>query len=339
MSKSSRVSRWATALMAAGAASAMPVAHADVDLGNGVSITGFLDMSYWSNKPDTGPRTDSGAIDQFEVDFKYAGANGISLQVDIEYGEGFDGTDDETFIEQAFITKQFTEEFSVKVGRFLSYSGWETEEPTGLFQYSGTGYAPYFYGYYQNGISAAYNGSKFGVMGSVVTSAFNPTDTNSNDGIDDKFGFEVGLALTPFEGFTAKAFFISDEDTDTDIINAWVSYAIAGFTFAGEYNKAEYGGIGYDYDDDGTIDAVGTEGSGYLLMANYAAGPFGVTLRYHDFEIEDDSGATTDDGSAITFSPSYKVSDNLLIVTEYRWDKSDIRGDSETVAIEALFTF
>src|SRR5690606_14223176 len=105
MSKSNKRMRWASALMAAGVAGTVPVAHADIELGNGISLTGFLDMSYSSVKPDNGPRVDSAGIDQFEIDFKYAGADGISAQVDIEYGEGFDGTDDETFVEQAFITK------------------------------------------------------------------------------------------------------------------------------------------------------------------------------------------------------------------------------------------
>jgi len=325
-----KVTRWASALMAAGAAGAIPVAYADIELGNGISITGFLDMSYSSVKPDGGSSIESVGIDQFETDFKYGGSSGVSAQVDIEYGDGFDGSDDETFVEQAFITKAFTEQLSVKAGRFLSYTGWETEEPTGLFQYSGAGYAKYFYGFYQNGVSAYYNGGKFAVMGSVVTSAFDPLDRNSTDGVDDKKGYEVGVALTPVEGLTAKAFYISDGDTDTDIINVWASYAVAGFTFAGEYNTVEYG------DSSAVVDG---DGDGYLLMANYAKGPYGFTVRYHDFEIESAAGATVDDGSAITLSPSYKVGGNLLLVGEYRMDESDTNGDSDTFALEALFTF
>ena len=330
MSKSNKVTRWASALMAVGAAGVIPVAHAEIELGTGLSMTGFLDMSYSSFNPDGGSSTESIGIDQFETDFKYAGSGGVSAQVDVEYGEGFDGSDDETFVEQAFITKAFTEQFSVKAGRFLSYSGWETEEPTGLFQYSGAGYAKYFYGYYQNGVSANYNGGKFAVMGSAVTSAFNPLDRNNVDGVDDKMGYEAGLALMLVEGLTAKAFYIADEDTDTDIINVWASYAVAGFTFAGEYNSVEYGASSAVVDGDG---------DGFLLMANYATGPFGATVRYHDFEINDAGGATVDDGSAITLSPSYKVADNLLLVAEYRMDESDTNGDSDSFAIEALFSF
>lgn len=330
MNRTSKATRWVSALMAAGAVGAMPVAHAEIELGNGISITGFLDMSYSSVSPDSGSSTESVGIDQFEVDFKWAGSSGVSAQVDIEYGEGFDGTDDETFVEQAFVTKAFTDKFSMKAGRFLSYSGWETEEPTGLFQFSGTGYAPFFYGFYQNGLSAYYDGGKFAVMGSAVTSAFDPTDRNDVDGTNDELGYEVGLALMPMEGVTAKAFYISDGDTDTDIINVWASYSASGFTFAAEYNTVEYGSKSANVDGDG---------DGYLLMANYATGPWGFTVRYHDFEIETAAGATFADGSAITLSPSYKVGDNLLLVTEYRMDESDTNGDSDLFAVEALFTF
>lgn len=330
MNKGIKLTRWASALVAMGAAGALPVAQAEIELGKGFSATGFIDMSYSNVDPDEGDSTESIGIDQFEVDFKFVGTSGISAQVDIEYGEGFDGSDDETFVEQAFVTKAFTEAFSVKVGRFLSYSGWETEEPTGLFQYSGAGYGKYFYGFYQNGASAFYNGGTFAVMGSVVTSPFNPLDRNNVEGVDDKMGYEVGLAVMPVEGLTAKAFYMVDQDTDTDVVNVWASYAAKGFTFAAEYNTVEYGTKSMVVDGDG---------DGYLLMANYATGPYGFTVRYHDFELDTAGGATFDDGSAVTIAPSYKVGDNLLLVLEYRMDESDTNGDSDTAALEALFTF
>ena len=160
------------------AAGLAPAAYADIELGSGLSVTGFIDMSYTNVDVDGAPGTmRSSGIDQFETDFLYSGSNGVSAQVDIEYGVS---GDDDTFVEQAFITKAFSDKFSVKAGRFLSYSGWEAEEPTGLFQYSGTGYAPYFYGWYQQGVSAYYDGDKVDFMASVVNSAFDPTDYGSD---------------------------------------------------------------------------------------------------------------------------------------------------------------
>jgi hypothetical protein len=307
--------------VAAVAVGVVPVAHAEIELGKGISVMGFADMSVYSFNPDGASTTNSAGIDQFETDFLFAGSNGISAEVDIEYGEGFEGSGDTTFVEQAFITKAFTDQFSVKVGRFLSYSGWEAEEPTGLFQYSGSGYAPYFYGYYQNGVSAKYSSSKVDFMASVVTSTFNPQERDAKS-----LGYELGAAIKPVEGLTGKLFYINDKKSDTDVINAWVSYSAKGFTFAGEYNTANY--------------AAGADGDGFLLMGNYASGPFGITLRYVDFEIKNGAGATSLKTNSITISPSYKASDNLLLVAEFRKDNVKVGGaDSTQVALEALFTF
>jgi hypothetical protein len=313
----------AAAVAAALTIGSMPAANAAIELGEGISVSGFLDMSYSSVNPDGGSTVSSAGIDQFEMDFAYAGSNGISANVDIEYGESASDLNpgDDTFVEQAYVTKQFNDQFSVKFGRFLSYSGWETEEPTGLFQYSGTGYAPSFYGYYQQGVSAYYNGGKFAVMGSIVNDVFayagGPTERNAK-----KPGYEVGLALMPVEGFTTKAFYMHDEKTDRDVVNVWASYAINGFTLAAEYNDADYGDAG--------------DGSGYLVMANYAKGNAGITVRYHDF---DDDFRGISNASAITISPSYKVGSNLLLVAEFRMDEADGVPDSNLLAFEALFTF
>lgn len=309
------------------AAAAAPSAQAQIELGEGFSVTGFIDMSYVYVDADSAESTvKEFGIDQFEMNFLYAGANGISAQVDIEYGESGAGNgEDETFVEQAFITKQVNDSFSIKAGRFLSYSGWETEEPTGLYQYSGTGYGSYFYGGYQQGVSASYDAGVVQLMASVVNSAFNPIERDTTS-----LATELGVAITPLEGLTAKLFYIQDEETD--LINFWTSYQVSSFTFAFEYNLGEYG------------DAFGVEdadGDGYLLMANYALGDWGITLRYHDYSIEGKVAGqtfTVEENSAITISPSYKVADNLLLVAEYRMDEFGSE-DVNSFALEALFTF
>jgi hypothetical protein len=314
----------AVAAVAAGTAS---VSNAAIELGEGLSVTGFADMSISVFDPKGSSSSKSAGIDQFETDFLYSGSGGVSAQVDIEYGESSAGdpSDDTTFVEQAFVTKKFNDQFSIKVGRFLSYSGWETEEPTGLFQYSGAGYAQYFYGYYQQGVSAYYGAEKFAVMGSVVTSAFDPIDRDT-----EELGYEIGAAVMPIPGLTAKAFYIINESAGPDddkLINLWASYSMSGFTFAGEFNTADY--------------ADGGSGDGFLLMANYATGPFGITARYVDFKQEDRASLVDPDfkNNSITLSPSYKVGDNLLLVAEVRRDNYGGGAKANSFALEALFTF
>jgi hypothetical protein len=333
VSRPTQLKKIVAGAVAAVAVGSVPVANAGIELGEGLSVTGFIDQSFLYSKTDGSTASKTFGIDQVETDFLYSGSNGVSAEVDIEYGENASDLSpgDDTFVEQAFVTKKFTDEFSVKVGRFLSYSGWETEEPTGLFQYSASGYAPLFYGYYQQGISAAFSSSKFAVMGSVVNDVFGYAN-NAIERDTKKLGVELGVAVMPVEGLTAKAFYMTDDKTDRDVINVWASYAMSGFTFAGEYNKGEYG--------DGDAD-------GYLAMANYATGPFGITLRYthvklDDYPTLDDVGdpiAVSGKSSSITLSPSYKVGDNLLLVAEFRKDNLPGPTDSKSFALEALFTF
>ena len=297
-------------------------AFAEIELGEGLSVTGFVDMSYWYEDIDgADSSTKEFGIDQVEMDFMWAGSEGISAQIDVQYGASAEGGElaETTFIEQAFITKQFSDEFSVKVGRFLAYSGWEAAEPTGLYQYSASPMGV-FYGGYQQGISAYYDAGTVDLMFSVVNDV-----TNGFEDDTQNLDIEAGVAFEPTEGWVAKLFYLTDDEDTT--IDFWTSYETGGFTFAFEYGMT-------DFDDD-------SESSGILLMGNYATGAFGITLRYHDLTMEDAAGNESDT-SGITLAPSYAIGDNLLIVAEYRmdeWGDDDFDGESDLFAIEALFTF
>jgi len=309
---------------------ASPLAHAEIEIGKGLSVAGFIDMSFFYEDPDDGESTQDFGLDQVEIDFMYTFDDKISAQVDLEYQDDTDATEgQETDIEQAFIGYKVNDTFSVKAGRFLSYSGWETEEPTGLFQYSGTGYAKYFYGAYQQGVSGYYDGGIVDVALSVV----NDLGSLAGDGTDNQnIGAELMLAIMPFEGFTAKAFYMTEDETD--LINVWASFATGGLTLAAEYNTSESAPA--------AVDTAGedAEADGFLVMANYAWEKFAMTLRYHESLVEDSSGTDIEELSAITFAPSYVISDNLLIVAEYRMDEDEISdSDTDSFALEALLTF
>ena len=286
-----------------------------------LSIGGFVDMSYLSTDTDGGESELTSGIDQVEINIGYDFGNKLTAHVDIEYQDQGDDQEDnqEVDIEQAFITYALSDNFNVKAGRFLSYTGWETEEPTGLFQYSGTGYAKYFYGGYQQGVSGIYSGDKYAVAVSIVNDlAGEGTDTEHP-------AIETMLALMPTDEITIKGFY--SKDGDVELINTWASYSKDALTLAVEYNTAEDSAF------------VGSDASGYLLMANYAiSSNVGLTVRYNDWEVEDASGATFEESSGITISPSYVVNDNLIMVFEYRMDETN-GVDINSLAVEALITF
>ncbi len=168
-------------------------------------------------------------------------------------------------------------------------------------------------------MSAYYDGGSFALMGSVVNDLANDVEDDTST-----LGTELGVALMPMEGLTAKLFYLTE--SDNDLINFWTSYEISSFTFAFEYNVADY--------------ASGAEADGFLLMGYYSMGDFGFTVRFHDWSVDDAAGDTTFENSAITLAPSYAIGDNLLIVAEYRMDDNgDFGPDVDTFALEALFTF
>jgi len=281
-----------------------------------LSISGFIDMSYYATDTDGGETTHDAGLDQAEINIAYDFGNKLSAFIDVEYQNSAEGVD----LEQAFIKYAVSENFSVKAGRFLSYTGWETEEPTGLFQFSATGYAKYFYGYYQQGVSGIYTGDKFAVAISAVSDLAGPQSSDF-----EHPGIETMLALMPTDEITIKGFY--SKDGDVELINTWASYAKDALTLAVEYNTAQDSAF------------VGSEASGYLLMANYAINDsVGITVRYNDWEVEDANGLTVEESSGITIAPSYTVNDNLLMVFEYRMDETN-DVDVDSFAVEALITF
>lgn len=322
-------------VIAATAFTAAPNAYADdgFQLSEKLSVTGFIDMSYVYSDPENGSSSSNSGLDQFEIAFVYDFGHRLTAQVDLEYQDN--GTGEETDIEQAFISYKVNDTFNVKAGRFLSYSGWETEEPTGLFQFSGTGYAKYFYGGYQQGVSGVYNGSGFDLGLSIV----NDIGDLEGEGRDSKDpAVELMLAVSPMEGVTIKGFYMTEgldgTDEDTDLINVWASYAVADWTLAAEVNTSENAPAAVGFA------GVGAEAEGYLLMANYAWDKFGLTFRYHESEVETQAGITVEELSAFTIAPSYAVSENLLVVFEYRRDENDLTDEStNSIALEALVTF
>ncbi|MBK1879934.1 hypothetical protein JIN87_23820, partial [Pelagicoccus mobilis] len=112
---------------AAGALLSTSALYGQIEINDNLSVTGFLDMSLYHVDDDNGDST-SFDLDQMELDFLFS-FDEITGQVDIDYQRG---ETDEIDLEQAFITYDLGEGTSITAGKFLSYMGWETAEPTGL---------------------------------------------------------------------------------------------------------------------------------------------------------------------------------------------------------------
>jgi len=295
---------------------------AEVKVSDNLSLTGFLDMSANGMAKDTGDASLNAAVDQFELDFmlKYGF---FSARADIN---SIGPTGAVTF-EQGYITAALTQELSMSIGKFLSSSGFEAAEPTGLYQYSAskliTGYAGPTYGGYENGLNLAYSTPKFALYGAVLTSVWSGTGEN-----DLKTpGFEAQVALMPVEGLTAKVTYLLemfDDGTDHDMqseVNAWASFAKGPLTVAAEFS----------YLMDWVV--AGETGIGYLGMGNYKlTDKLAATVRYSGVKME----SADDPDTEVTFSPSFAVSPNWLALAEYRYD---IDAKISEYAAESTFSF
>lgn len=297
-------------LSIAGLALTGAASYGQIEINENLSVTGFIDMSSTFGTGDT-----TYSLDQAEIDFLYTYGD-LSAQVDL------DNTQDSGFdVEQAFITYDFGSGSSLRAGKFLSYMGWETAEPTGLYQFS------YAYGStipgYQDGIAYDYSADwgSFGI--SLLDSVYNADDEISTSAGGGQYGIETKIVLTPTEGLTlflGYALDAMDVGDDAELINFWTSYEWDISTVAFEYNM---------YSDGDDIDQ-------FLLMYSAAISDAGtITARYS----QQFAPLETDDFTKATLAYLHAVNDNLTLVFEYSLTDYEIGGEANEFAIEALFTF
>ena len=300
--------------------------------GSGVELSGFVDIG--AAKQGSGTESTKA---QVELNFGY-NMGPVSAAVGLDFGEssvyGNDTTDGN--LEEAYITYDFGNGLSVTGGRMLSYMGFEAFDPTNMYQFSyaydigglettpgdpgtATG-AQMIYDAYDTGASIDYGNDSFsvGIWSSLEADA----------------GYELALAFTGIENFTAKAIFSDFSAPATEAYEKetfWISYQLDKLLLAAEVAENDQLDSGFDVE-------------GALVMANYAVSDkVGLTLRYSELEM---TGATNStvlyEGSKFTVSPSYIFTDNLsglLEYSSYEKDSGTLAEPEELLAAEVIFTF
>ena len=317
-------------LTAAGALLSASALNAQIEINENLSVTGFIDMSAGYADTDLGSSTHYD-VDQVELDFLLS-FDKITAQIDIDFQPG---QADELELEQAFLTYDLGEGQSLTFGKFLSYHGWETAEPTGLYQYSVAYSAPTIPGYH-NGIAydVSTDWGSFGIA--LLDGVYGEDGGLANAGGMYEYGLEAKLTFTPAEGLTLYFGYALDEAEEgfesRSLFNFWSSYETGAHTFAVEYNMFEGG----DFDTGlGDLDI-----DQWLAMWNVKVSDKGsVTLRVSDEQIQGlESGPTIVSLRKYTAAYLHTVTDNLALVFEI--SDTDIEGASGTeFAVEALFTF
>ena len=306
------------------AAVASVTAQAEIELAEGFSLQGFLDVSATSSDVDGKDTKSTAEIGEFEVDFLYGG-DSINAQVDLNYTDSSGGVD----LEQAFVGFSVSDQFSLKAGKFLSCIGYETYDVNTLNQFSHAASTAGIYPGHHTGLAGVYSGETFGVYGSVVDGTW------SADNDPDNLGYEVQVFTSPVEGLTIKLGYATEDfdkkltepGFDKAMINLWVSYEVDALTVAAEYSSLE------NFRSTDPLKNYG-DGDAYMLMGNYAfTDTFNTTLRYAHVDAD---GVEIDE---FTISPRFVISDSVSVITEYTNRDYAGRGDEDLLAARILYTF
>ncbi len=298
----------------------LSIANADISLTDNLTLSGFVDGSY--SNTDSATRTESLGIDQLEVDLAFGGES-ASAEVHLHSRTGRFGANDDVELEQAFASYELGNGMTVSGGKMLNLLGFEADEPTGMYQYSwayslgGSGGDVDAGRRYSNGVRAS-----FGVEDiAVAVSAYDGLYAAATGDMD--LSYDAQVIFSGIENLTVAIGYGEDDNSAgtqiAEAFNAWASYESGQLTVAAEY---------YD-----VTDGAGTDGDGYLLLANYTINDnSAITVRYSE---QDKTGAQVE---KFTISPSYSFTDNLGALIEY--STGEVNGvDVDVFAIETTFTF
>ena len=305
--------------------------------GSGIELGGFIDIAGQKQGADS----ETSFVGQVELNLDFS-SGPVSASVDLDFtesqglsdgdGDGFVEDDDTTGgnLEEAVVTYDFGNGLSVSAGKMLSYMGFEAYDPTNMYQYS---YA-YDIGFQNDtGAQMIYDAYDVGVSIDYGTDAFSIGLWSS---MEADAGYEIALAYTGVENFTAKAIY-SDFSAPTseayEKSTYWVSYQLDKLLIAGEIAENDQLDTGDDVE-------------GFLIMANYGVtDAAAITLRYSGIELTGATNGTVSyEGTKFTISPSYVFNDNLSGLVEYSSYDTDIATGTlvepeDLIAVELIYTF
>jgi hypothetical protein len=305
--------------------------------GSGIELGGFIDIAGQKQGADS----ETSFVGQVELNLDFS-SGPVSASVDLDFTEsqGLSDEDEDGFVEdddttggnleEAVVTYDFGNGLSVSAGKMLSYMGFEAYDPTNMYQYS---YA-YDIGFQNDtGAQMIYDAYDVGVSVDYGTDAFSIGLWSS---MEADAGYEIALAYTGVENFTAKAIY-SDFSAPTseayEKSTYWVSYQLDKLLIAGEIAENDQLDTGDDVE-------------GFLIMANYGVtDAAAITLRYSGIELTGATNGTVSyEGTKFTISPSYVFNDNLSGLVEYSSYDTDIATGTlvepeDLIAVELIYTF
>ena len=306
-----------TLAVLAGLTFAGALSHAQIAIGENLTISGFVDASY-ANSDDGTTETSGINVDEVEIDFAFSFAS-VSAEVHLQTNAA-DGVE----LEQAFVSTDLGG-ITVSAGRMLNLLGFEADEPTGLLTHSNAYSDAYNPGSrYNDGFRGAFSQGDLSVAASI-TDDYSPGSAVGATTDADDLAFDIALSYSGIENLSVSLGYADNSADsvalggDLELVNVHASYSLGQLTLAGEYN---------DWNDSGA------ESDAYLLLANYAVNDdLSLTVRHSEVD-----HAVADDEEQTTIAVGYTVTDNLSTIIEY--SSSEVGPvDSDLFAVEGIFTF
>ncbi|QBG48567.1 hypothetical protein EGM51_14580 [Verrucomicrobia bacterium S94] len=286
-------------------------------------MSGYLDMSVSASDSEAGTDTSYG-LDAANIKFSSQLTDDVYFEARVNGSGDTNSVMNSIELEQAYMAYSGISNVTITAGKFLSSLGWEAYHAPNLFQYSYS--ATLVYPGMQNGASVRYAADWFSVYGAVLAGVWDNYDKDGSRG-----GVEASAKFTGVEDLTVLIGGATESypGYDQSLLNIWASYAMDQLLLAAEFNAV------FDWG------AEGTDGFGWLLMANYTfTDQFGLTLRTSGLMVEDDAGNDVNDDIKFTVAPSYVLTDNLSFVLEYNILEDGVADDTiQTVALESIVTF
>jgi hypothetical protein len=315
----------------------------DIQIGENVTIKGFLDASYQNTNSDAAA-TDSSdvSLDEVEIDFLF-NSGAVSARVDLDTNPNSRSGNDGMSIEQAHFTYTNDGGLSVTIGRMGTLLGFEREDPSGTYTYSRAyGRAENFGRFNLGNIDGAglrnssrNDGVRFGYAADSFTAnvSVDQGEDRNLDLDDSRLNYEVHVAYTGVENFILGLGYRNDRSEasaeDVDIINVNGAYVVGKALLAAEYTTWNP-----ETASEETLDA-------FMLLLDYDfSDKFGAAVRYSTEDYIASGGTNQSEQTKWTIAPNYQITDNLGTVVEFSSINPDGANDDSTqFAVELTYTF
>jgi hypothetical protein len=359
-------------ILAAAAAMTASSLFADVQIGKGLSLSGYLDMTY-QNAASSGNNSTKNDASGFnvataEIDIAMDFGGGLTAQIDLEGNVQSDNSaapnTGDIAVEQARIDYAMGQG-TLTLGKFDTFIGLEGLEAPDLYQYSNSltfALEPTQH----EGLAYAFDNGQFNFAAAIVNSL--GSNNGNGNGDSEELSYAVHLGFTPSEALSLNLNYGTEANSaptsvagiagiaagdvfDSTLLTADLSYSNHGWTVGAEY-------VVLDEDRAnaaGAVAATGTDTTAMMLMVNYMISEqFGLTARYSTAETDVAAGAKPE-ATEISLAASYAVTPNWSALIEFRSEEfkngytngqvADYTGltgtkqDADVITLETILTF